>query len=879
MRKLLLLAGFIYALIPNLVLAQCATPITSFPYTEGFESGPANWFSGGINDDWAWGSPNKSLIQSAGGGSSCWVTGGLNGSFYSFGQRSWVQSPCFDFSLVSYPFVSFKIWWESENIYDGTTFQYSIDNGITWLNVGTDSDPVNCLNENWFNQNNITALTNLASPKHGWAGTMLPTSGSCNGGNGISSWVTAKHCMTNLSGQPQVIFRFAFGSGTICNAFDGFAFDDVYIGEAPPNQTDFSYNCTTNSLEYQFQAIGALCPDTYSWNFGDPASGVNNTSNIPNPVHQFSAPGSYTVSLNETGPCNAPGGAIKLVVTIGATTSITAVSCNNPNSGAINVSAQNASGLVNYVLQPGNQTNNTGIFNGLGSGNYTTTVTDAIGCSYSTVLNLANPGQLSFNTLNITPITCHNLQNGTIAASVSGGSGAITYSMSPGGQINSNGIFVALGAGIYTITAVDAGQCSISTVVNLSAPLPVQFSNFVLNNISCNGSGDGSASMQASGGTGVYTYTLNPGVTVNSSGNFNGLNAGVFTVVVTDGNNCSFNTSFSLSDPPAIVIDQVNIIQPECNPNNTGVINVTAQGGSGNLTYSIGAAFSSNNIFGNLTSDTYTVTVKDANGCTQSTIAILKSPNAPTINQISYDDIPCYGGVSGGIQIQASGIVSVVDYQVQPGNLNQASSLFPGQAVGSYTVTITDANLCTATSIFQVTQPQPIVFTETNFIPDSCGSNFIGTLRCQANGGTGNILYRVEPLNQNNSTGIFQLIESGVYKITATDVNGCQTNSTIEVKERICCDQVFVPNAFSPNGDGLNDELKVLNLSGVEFMDMMVYNKWGNQVFITQNAEFGWNGNYKGTQAETGTYFYLVRYKCRGTGQMYTLKGDCILLR
>jgi hypothetical protein len=307
MRKLLLLAGFIYALIPNLVLAQCATPITSFPYTEGFESGPANWFSGGINDDWAWGSPNKSLIQSAGGGSSCWVTGGLNGSFYSFGQRSWVQSPCFDFSLVSYPFVSFKIWWESENIYDGTTFQYSIDNGITWLNVGTDSDPVNCLNENWFNQNNITALTNLASPKHGWAGTMLPTSGSCNGGNGISSWVTAKHCMTNLSGQPQVIFRFAFGSGTICNAFDGFAFDDVYIGEAPPNQTDFSYNCTTNSLEYQFQAIGALCPDTYSWNFGDPASGVNNTSNIPNPVHQFSAPGSYTVSLNETGPCNAPG--------------------------------------------------------------------------------------------------------------------------------------------------------------------------------------------------------------------------------------------------------------------------------------------------------------------------------------------------------------------------------------------------------------------------------------------------------------------------------------------------------------------------------------------------------------------------------------------
>lgn len=864
---------------PVQLWSQCTTPISTFPYQEGFEGGPSNWFSGGINDDWAWGTPNKSLIQTAGGGTKCWVVGGLTGSFYSYGQRSYVQSPCFDFTTIVYPWVSFKIWWETENIYDGATFQYSINNGATWVNVGTNTDPVNCLNENWFNQGNITALTNLANPKHGWAGTTLPTSGSCTGGGGSGGWVTAKHCIAAIAGQPQVIFRFAFGAGTICNNYDGFAFDDVYIGEAPPNQTDFSFTCTGNPLEYQFTPLGTLCPDTYTWNFGDPASGASNTSSASNPVHQFSAPGTYTVSLSESGPCNGNGGAIKILVTIGSSQTITPVSCYNGNTGGIQVTATNASGIVNYTLQPNNTSNNTGVFNNLTPGNYTTTVTDANGCSVTSLVNIPNPAQVQFAQFNVTPITCYGLQNASLQVSGGGGTGSYSYTLQPLMQVNSTGNFQGLGPGTYTVTAADGNLCSTSSVLAISAPSPVVITNFQKQNIQCFGQTNGSLSIQGGGGTGVFNYLLQPGNTINSTGQFSGLNSGSYTVVVSDGNNCSYVTAFSISEPAPLIIQQLSVTQPQCNPNNSGVINVTASGGTGTITFSAGGVFATSNSFGNLPSGTYTITVKDANGCTQSSVTTLTSPNAPVVTAVQYTPIPCAGEISGSITISASGIAPITNYIIQPGAIAQNSSVFPGQTAGTYTIQVTDANSCTGTSIFQIGEPDPVLIQSTQFEADSCGDSYAGKIRCSASGGTGGLLYRLEPLNAQNSSGIFNIPTGGVYTITAIDVNGCSQSSSLAVENKICCEKVFLPNAFSPNGDGKNDEFRMLNTFGITLEYFAVFNRWGNEVFRTENSEFGWNGRQKGEDAEPGTYFYVVRYTCSGNSQKYVLKGDLILLR
>jgi PKD repeat protein len=141
----------------------------------------------------------------------------------------------------------------------------------------------------------------------------------CTSNSGSAGWVVAQHCMSNLAGVANVKFRFAFGAGSTCNNFDGIAFDNITIGEAPANNANFTFGCTPTSLQYQFTNTSTLCPSGFSWNFGDPTSGTNNTSIVTNPMHQFSAPGTYTVTLSVNGPCNAPSTITKTVVTVSNT--------------------------------------------------------------------------------------------------------------------------------------------------------------------------------------------------------------------------------------------------------------------------------------------------------------------------------------------------------------------------------------------------------------------------------------------------------------------------------------------------------------------------------------------------------------------------------
>ena len=279
--------------------AQCGPIISTFPYAEGFESDPA-WTSGGLNNDWAWGQPAHPLINSAGGGTKSWCVGGLTGQFYQFDAQSWIMSPCFDFTDLQRPWISLKIFWESEQRFDGLVLQSSLNQGATWTNVGAYGDPVNCLNANWYNEDDVTNL-DLAVPPHGWTGRVGPSAGGCLGGMGSAAWLTATHCMNSLGGEPSVRFRFLFGSGTTCNSFDGIAIDDILIQESPLLDVEVTHVCAASV--FTFTGSGTVCPTTYSWNFGDPGSGASNTGSGLAVDHTFSGPGTYAVSLSLIDPC------------------------------------------------------------------------------------------------------------------------------------------------------------------------------------------------------------------------------------------------------------------------------------------------------------------------------------------------------------------------------------------------------------------------------------------------------------------------------------------------------------------------------------------------------------------------------------------------
>ena len=189
------------------------TPTASSPYSEDFESGAGAWVSEGSNSSWERATPAGTTINAAASGSNAWITNASGA--YNDNESSSVNSPCFSLDSLDRPMIALSIWSDNQQGFDGAVLQSSIDDGTSWQNVGALNSGVN-----WFNEANIIGNPgNQTSNQHGWSGT-------------DAGWLTARHSLDHLKGAASVRFRIAFGSdGSNPTAQDGFAFDDVWIGE------------------------------------------------------------------------------------------------------------------------------------------------------------------------------------------------------------------------------------------------------------------------------------------------------------------------------------------------------------------------------------------------------------------------------------------------------------------------------------------------------------------------------------------------------------------------------------------------------------------------------------------------------------------------
>lgn len=193
--------------------------ISTFPYQESFEANTGGWYSEGTNSSWAHGVPDAPIIDTAATDTMAWVTN-LTGN-YNTNEKSWVVSPCFDFSGLTNIVFEMKLWYET--VYDdGAALQYTTDN-VNWNSIGLPFDQTN-----WYNQGWVQGLWQFMSPE-GWSGSS-------------SGWVTVKHFLPQaLAGAPWVRFRVIFGSTPYgYGNYEGVAFDDVRIYEPPPMTYSFS---------------------------------------------------------------------------------------------------------------------------------------------------------------------------------------------------------------------------------------------------------------------------------------------------------------------------------------------------------------------------------------------------------------------------------------------------------------------------------------------------------------------------------------------------------------------------------------------------------------------------------------------------------------
>ncbi len=437
----------------------CTGAINSFPYNEGFETTDGNWLAGGTASDWDWGTPAKAVINAAGGGNRSWMVGGLTGSSYNNGENSFLMSPCFNFSTLVYPQISFKVFWETERRFDGASFQYSIDGGTSWTTLGSDNSNSNCDGENWFNANGITYLGNTV----GWSGNVQSNSGSCLGGSGSGAWLTAKHTLRMLSGQVNVRFRFTFGAGTTCNAYDGFAVDDILIQEAPANTASITSSCIDHR-EVSFTAV-STCAISYAWNFDDLGSGVRNTSTLANPSHRFPSAGTYLVTLVTTFASGPPVTSTKEVVMLGLSSTFNWPGrCTGAADATLGIVGSGSSTPYFYSWNT-TPPQNTPTITNVGPGNYTVIVSSLNACNTQGAFELDNPTPIIINTT-ITAASCA-ANNGSISSNVTGGTAPYLYSWSNGAG-NAASI-QNLAAGNYSLEVRDTRGCS-TNVANIIVP-------------------------------------------------------------------------------------------------------------------------------------------------------------------------------------------------------------------------------------------------------------------------------------------------------------------------------------------------------------------------------------------------------------------------
>ena len=519
--------GFILPSGGSNTYAQCSNPINSFPYLENFNSSDGGFVAGGSGSSWAWGTPSKPIINSAAGGAgSCWVTGTLTGSAYNDGEASWLQSPCFDFTALPYPYISVSIWWETERRFDGAALQYSINGGSSWENIG---DASSCLDSNWYNFTAGVTYLNSLGGGSGWSGTTATGSGNCQTGNGSGAWVTAGKAVPELAGKSSVIFRFIFGAGTQCNNFDGIGIDNFSIQTAPPNTGSISYVCAGNDVRFTYDS--PLCPSSINWDFNDLGSSSNTASGAA-VQHTFSQPGIYQVRVTASGPANASFSTTTTVTILGVSISqLQPTGCLGEPQASLQATVTGTTGPFTYTwntIPP----QHTAIASGLGTGTYNLIVEQTGACTATADFQITSP--VVGITETIEPLTC--IQPGArILVAVSGAPRPVQYRWNP--AVSTDSVANNLSAGTYQVRITDSRGCTFDKTYTIQPLSKPQLTIRSVQEANCDGRSLGALAVSVTGGLGPYSFSWSHNALSNTD-SVAGLIPGAYHAYVLDAQGC-----------------------------------------------------------------------------------------------------------------------------------------------------------------------------------------------------------------------------------------------------------------------------------------------------------------------------------------------------
>jgi len=493
---------------------------------------------------------------------------------------------------------------------------------------------------------------------------------------------------------------------------------------------------------------------------------------------------------------------------------------------------------------------------------------------------------------NVVAGTCGNT-NDTLTITVSGGSG--TYQVTVTGPSPSSfnlalvppatsvsKTLTGLALGNYTVSVTDGSSTFVRlpSVTSVLGPSQVFFSEAMeatcLNN-------DGVVDATVVGGTPPYTFLYNGatvGRTTGTTGVATGLPAGYLYLTVRDTNGCvrqgtvtvlpSYNLSLVMDNNTTIC--QGTSKQITINSNAASYLWSPATGLSSDT--------AKNPVASPTTTTTYTLEAT-LGVCTETGSLSIEVLPAPVASAVS-PDTTCYGK---SIQLQGGG-GSQYMWTPATGLSNPTIAdpvvIAPKNSI-TYSLTVTDANGCKSLSPAVVrlfVRPPYRVFAgdDTSVMVgqsvalDAVDVDGVGLNKFVWTPGVGlsNPLV-ADPVASFSEVGVYH------YVVLATAPDGCSGTDSITIKAYAFAD-IFVPSAFTPNGDGHNDVLRAIPVSIRSFKYLSIFNRWGQQVFTTTNVGVGWDGSFNGTPAPPGTYVWIVG-GIDYSGRVVEKRGTVILIR
>jgi gliding motility-associated-like protein len=463
--------------------------------------------------------------------------------------------------------------------------------------------------------------------------------------------------------------------------------------------------------------------------------------------------------------------------------------CVAPNDGIICVTAGGGNSTYTYswVTVPGTPT--ASCVNSLTAGTYSVFITSA-GCTQTFVSSLFNPSGPTLTFVNSHSVDCFGGNNGAATFSASG-SGPFTFSWSPAvphTTVSPTTSATSMPAGNYIVTAVDVLGCATPSSISILQPTSAVSVNGTVTNVQCFGAGNGSVQVTGAGGSAGYTYSWMPSGATSTA--ITGLGPGTYTVQVTDGHTCqAAPRTFTVTEPPALTFSTVSSQSVLCFGQCNASISYIATGGTGTPNFTLtgpnsstaiaGTGTGTSSSIGSLCFGSYTLTIRDANSCSNFTTVTIAQPSVALSSIITTANETCHNSCNGLAANNASGGTPPYTYSwsVNSTTTSVTTSLCAG---ATYSATVTDFNGCFVQRTFSMAAV-PLFSVDLTAIPAKCQNTCNGAITTTVHNAQGPVTFSWSPAGSGpNPTNLCGGI---TYNLLATDGNNCQWPNSILVTQ------------------------------------------------------------------------------------------------